>query len=325
MNHALKLVITSTLATAVACASAQQLSTGHGVSLDDGRMAVLAPPPLKANDELQMAHLQLISLPALIAFNHGTSGRYGPYPLTNNTKVGNTAVPYLMQLCNANQSFTLAAMHSTNTLYGPFSVTNGTLVELPNELLIVVRPQPQLKVEITLPERIKQLPLIGVAPKTPNLLRELYELQAKMVALANRVDLETSDVVMQGVPRVHSRVTGSTFSPVIAPSQRDKQNTINGAEMSAVRYLESLFQRHFRVKSQAADGALRYWFSMPAGDYIFCAMQKYRDGNTRGMNPTHTAIWWSEFTFDGEHPMTLSLNRENSVPWREIFTLERAP
>lgn len=304
---------------------AQTFDTGRGSGTfsDTPAPIILAPAPVRAGETLAMARLPLSEEPPQIGFSYGTSGRYGPYPLTDNTPVGHTHSPYILRLFDVGQHFTLQAPHATNTVYGPFPATNGAPVVLGQAVMTVLRFPPHLEVSLTHPARINQLPLIGIAPYTPALQRELVLLRAKYLALANRVDAETADVAFQGVPRVTSRRTGNIRSPVVSPSQRDKQNTVKGAELSAILFLETLFQRAFRIRSQSAAGSSLYQFGMPPGDYLFCAMQKVRDPQATGVTASATVIWWTAFTFDGEHPLTLALTAENAITWREVFTFER--
>lgn len=321
MQPALKVVLSALLSVSLSTTLAQQISADRGIGLNEGYRTAQAPPPLQAGEELLMAELPVTTLPPTVYFNHGTAGHYGPYPFITNTRIGSEKTPYLLQVQPDTSYFSLVDQQGDNTRFGPFPGTNGVVVRLPTEVLVLLRPAARLKVSINHPDRINQLPLIGLAPQTPALLRELYALRAKYIALANRVDLDTADVVLEGVPRIHHRATGSTFSPVIATSQRDKENTLRGAEQTAVRYLETLFQNHFRIRSQVADGPQNYLFGMPKGEYIFCAMQKFRTPQTRGTALTQTAIWWTTLTFDGAHQLELHLTEQNAIHWRTIFTL----
>jgi hypothetical protein len=271
-----------------------------------------------------MARLPVAVNPPLFYLNYGTAGRYGPYPLADNTPVGDKRSPHILRLFDAGRHFTLHAPHATNTVYGPFPATNGAAVALGGGSLSLRLVPPELAVSLNHPGRINQLPLIGVAPWTPALQKELYLLRAKYMALVDRVDAETSSVVFQGVPRIHSRRSGDIVSPVVGVSQRDKQNAVKGAELSAVRFLETLFGQAFRIRSQAFTDGDTYRFGMPPGDYIFCAMQKVKDPAAKGPAPSLTAIWWTAFTFDGERPLALALTAENAITWREIFKFSRA-
>jgi hypothetical protein len=270
-----------------------------------------------------MATLPMAVHPPLLSFTYGTTGRYGPYPLGDNTRGGNPQTPYTLRLVDVGRHFTLQAPGGSNTVYGPFPATNGAPVLLGGALMTVVRSPPPLDVSISHPGRIAQLPLIGIAPDTPAVRRELYLLRAKYQALADRVAIDTSDVALEGVPRIRTRRTGNTtVSPVVSVSRRDKQNVIKGAELTAIRFLETLFQQQFRIRSQSASGPTAYRFGMPPGDYIFCALQKVKDPEAQGAAASLTAVWWTPFTFDGDHPLSLSLTAENAITWREIFVFE---
>jgi hypothetical protein len=315
----------TTLCCAALAAASQTLSTGRGdLTVNDSNEAVvLAPPPLRAGTALEMATLPIAVNPPQFCLNYGTSGRYGPYPLANDTPVGNRQAPYTLRLFDVGRHFTLQAPHDTNTVYGPFPATNGAAVTLGRETMTLLRFPPQLAVSLNHPGKINQRPLIGVAPYTPALERELHVLRAKYVALANRMDEDTADIRLQSVPRIHSRSSGNVLSPVIGISQRDKQNAARSAELSAVRFLETLFGQAFRIRSQSITDGNTYQFGMPPGDYIFCALQKIRDPRATGVSGSLTAVWWTPFAFDGEHPRALALTAENAITWRELFTLTR--
>lgn len=307
-------------------AAAQTIATQHGgVTFDSAPEApvVLAPPPVRATGDLVMATLPVAREPIRFYLTFGTVGRYGPYTLSHNARIGPPHATYLLGLVDQGRRFTLTAPHATNTVYGPFATTDGTSVRLGQAEMTFVRIAPVLTVALTHPDRINQLPLIGIAPDSPALERELYMLRAKYASLANRVDAETADVHFHGMPRVTRRRSGTIVSPTISPSQRDKQNATRGAELSAVRFLETLMQQHFRIRSQAMSGALRWQFAMPPGNYIFCAMQKVKDPQATGGAGLSTAIWWTPFAFDGEYPLALTLTAENAIIWRDVFVLER--
>ena len=305
--------------------TAQTLTTGQGgIGLsDDGHAVVLAPPPVHVGEELTMAELPLSMSPPQFFLNVGTSGRYGPYALADNTPVGNAKAPYTLRMFDYGKHFTLHPPHTTNVIYGPFPATNGTLITLGSEIMTLVRFAPELRVTLSHPDKINQVPLIGIAPFNNDLLKELYGLRAKYVGLANRVDVETSDVEFQGVPRVHYSNSRRSSSPVVSTSHRDKQNARKGAELSAVRFLETLFGKFFRIRPQAITSGNTYHFGMPPGDYVFCALQKVKDPHSQGVTGSASAVWWTTFHFDGEHPFDLSLSADNTITWREIFVLDK--
>ncbi len=306
-------------------AAAQTLTSGKGgIGLSDsGAPVVLAPPPIQVGQELEMAELPLSVSPPQFYLNYGTRGRYGPYELADNTLVGDKRSPYTLRMFDYGKHFTLQAARNTNTVYGPFPATNGAAVALGNDVMTVVRFPPKLLVSLRHPGKINQSPLIGIAPLDNALRKELYALRAKYVGLANRVDAETADVELQGVPRVYSRRTGNSVSPVVSISRRDKQNVIKGAELSAIKFLETLFGQAFRIRQQAVTEGSTYHFGMAPGDYVFCALQKVKDPQAQGVTGSATAVWWTAFRFDGEQPLTLSLSAENAITWREIFTLDK--
>ncbi|HRR32538.1 MAG TPA: hypothetical protein P5026_00410 [Kiritimatiellia bacterium] len=311
---------------AAGMALAQSITTQRGgVTFDTAAEApvVLAPPPVRADGDLVMASLPVTREPIRFYLTFGTGGRYGPYPLAHHARIGPPNAPYLLNLVGPGRGFTLTAPDTPHTVYGPFAATNGAPVRLGQTEMTFERIAPVLTVTLAHPDRINQLPLIGIAPDSPTLERELHILRAKYAALANRVDAETADVFFHGMPRVTRHRSGTITSPTVSPSQRDKQNAVRGAELSAVRFLETLVQQHFRIRSQAMTGPLSWQFAMPPGDYLFCAMQKIKDPQAKGVTGLATAIWWTPFTFDGEHPLALALTTDNAITWRDVFVLTR--
>lgn len=314
---------------AAVLASGQSLSVGQGGSIglsDRGESSIVkSVPSVQAGRELAMAGLPVTEAPPEFYLNYGTSMRYGPYALADNTPVGNKQAPYTLHLFDYGDHFTLRAPDGTNAVYGPFSATNGAFVKIGSALMRVVRFPPQLKVTLNHPDKTEQRPLLGIAPYTPTLMRELYALRTKYVALANRVESDTADIEFANMPTVHSRLTGNTFVPTVRTSRRDRQNAVKSAELGAVSFLETLFEQAFPIRSQAITDGSTYHFGMPPGEYVFCAMQKVRDPHAQGVAAATTAVWWTTFRFDGEHPLTLSLTAENAITWREIFTLDVKP
>ena len=321
MNAPATVVVSALLAAGLA--HSQSLVTGPGGSTENA-VIIHAPPPVTAGRELRMSELPVSVTPPEFDLNYGTSGRYGPYPLTDGARIGNPQNPYTLRMFDYGAHFTLHSGASTNLVYGPFAATNGTLVTVGPTTFTLIRFPAKLSASIRHPDKINQMPTIGIAAYTPSLAKELYGLRAKYVALANRVDTETADVEFAGVPRIHSRITGNTFTPVVKKSMRDKQNTLKSAELSAVNFLETLFNRYFSIRSQAITEGSTYHFGMPAGDYILCAFQKVKDPAAQGAAGSSTALWWTAFTFDGEHSLALTLTAENAITWRELFTLDQA-
>ncbi|HPW75610.1 MAG TPA: hypothetical protein PLJ32_06500 [Kiritimatiellia bacterium] len=309
-------------AAAVASAGAQTLGTGTGgLILSDDNRTVLAPPPVHADGELIMAELPLRVMPPRVSFLFGTSGRHGPIDLTDGSRVGNPRAPYVLRLVEGGASFTLSPESATNQVSGPFSTADRTVFTLSGAKVTLVRVPPELRVAVRHAGETGQAPKIGVSPYTPEVTKALYALRTRYVGLANRVDVETADIAFQGVPRVHSRITGNTFTPVVKRSERDKQQTLKGAERSAVTFLDSLFRQAFSLRSQAITDGCVYHFRMPPGEYLLCVMQPVRDPDARGNMGSATAIWWTAFYFDGERSLEVELNGENAITWRDLFKL----
>ena len=311
-------------AAAALSAVGQTLGTGQGgISLSDNNTVIHAPPPVSVGQELVMAGLPMEPAPPQFYLTFGTAGRYGPYALADGTRVGSQQVPYTLRMADAGRRFTLTPSGNTNAVCGPFPATNGAAVTLGNAVLTVVRIPPELRVTVNHPGKINQMPLIGVAPYNSAVLKELYGLRTKYVGLANRVGYESADVEIADAPRIHSRVTGNTFSPVIKKSARDIQNTRKGAERSAVTFLETLFGQAFHIRPQAITDGSTFHFRMPPGDYLLCVLQKVKDSEAQGQGiaGSVTAVWWTAFQFDGERPLSATLTPDNAITWREIFTL----
>lgn len=301
---------------------AQSLDIGHGRGGVSGRNAVaLSPGQPDAGGDLRMADLPVFMRPPSFYLNFGTSGRRGPYELADNALVGSEHAPYRLRLSQNGQQFNLVSDKDPSAAHGPFAVTNGAKVTLGQTVMTVVRVPARLEVALRHADKINQVPLIGIAACDRNLTGELHALRGKFAALAARVDAETAGVVFQGVPRVRSRAAGGNFSPVVQVSQRDKQNARKGAELSAVNFLETLFRRHFRIRSQAITDGSVYHFGMPPGDYVLCAMQKVKDAQAQGLAGSSTALWWTAFSFDGERPLSIILSEKNAIGWRDVFGL----
>ena len=287
MNHA-RIWLLCCLGCPALHLAAQSLGVQRGgVTFDTAPEApvVLAPPPVRADGDLLMAALPVVREPIRFHLTFGTGGRYGPYPLAHHARIGPPHAAYLLNLVDQARGFTLTAPHATNTVHGPFAVTNGAPVRLGQAEMTFARVAPVLTVTLAHPDRINQLPLIGIAPDSPALERDLHVLRTKYAALANRVDAETADVFFHGVPRVTTRRSGTLVSPTVSPSQRDKQNAARGAELSAV--------------------------------------QKVKDPRATGVSGLATVIWWTPFAFDGEHPLALTLTADNAIIWRDVFVLAR--
>lgn len=323
MRSLSRIAVLKICAAAAAGAGAQTVGTGAGGSiLSDDNRTVLAPPPLRADGELVMAGLPLRVMPPRVSFLFGTSGRHGPFDFADGARVGNPQAPYVLRLLDGGARFTLSPESVTNRVSGPFSAADRTVFTLAGAEVTLVREPPELRVSVRHAGQTGRAPQLGVAPYTPEVTKALYALRTRYVGLANRVDAETADVAFQGMPRVHSRITGNTFTPVVKRSERDKRQTLKGAERSAVTFLDSLFRQVFTIRSQAITEGNVYHFRMPPGEYLLCVTQPVRDPDARGgVVGSATAVWWTAFRFDGERPVEADLNGENAITWRGIFGL----
>ena len=306
--------------------SAQSMNMGpNGAQMSDNGPVKLAPEPIQVGQELAMNGLAVTQNPTTFFLNFGTIGRSGPFALADGASVGSKQNPYTLHMVDHGLRFTLHSAADTNAAFGPFTATNGAPVILGKSLMTVVRFPPKLLVSINHPNRISQVPSIGIAPYNRALLQELYDLRAKYLALANRVNYDTASAKLEGAPRIHSNITGNSFTPVVKTSSRDKQNATKGAELSAMVFLEKLFTQCFLIHSQAITDGSTYHFQMQPGDYVLCATQRVKDPSAASQAGSVTAVWWTAFHFDGEHPLSLALTAENAITWREIFTIDKKP
>lgn len=307
---------------AVLVARAQSLDIGRGRGGVSGRSAVvLSPQHSDLSQKMVMANLPVSIRPPVFYLNFGTNGRHGPYELADNTLVGNAQSPFRLRLSEGGSQFDLVSEKKAGVAHGPFAVTNGAKVTIGQTVMTVVRIPARLEVSLRHAAKINQMPMIGIAAYDQKLAAELQVLRGKFAALAARLDADTSDMVLQGVPRIRSRATGGNFSPVVQVSKRDKQNAHRGAELSAVNFMETLFRQYFRIRSQAITEGSVHHFGMPPGDYVLCAMQKIKQAPEQGAGASATAVWWTTFSFDGERPLSIILNEENAITWREVFVL----
>ena len=303
--------------------AAQSLSISPGgTQLSDNGLEVLAPDPVRVGQELLMHELPVTQTPPTFYLNFGTSGRAGPFELADGATVGSKQSPYTLRMVDHGLRFTLQSTAGTQAALGPFTATNGAPVLIGTTAMTVVRLPPKLSVSISHPNRIAQSPAIGIAPYDHALIQGLYELRAKYAALVDRANYDTASAKLDGVPRIHSNITGNSFTPVVKTSTRDKQNANKGAELSALTFLDKLFEQHFRIRSQAITDGLTYHFQMPPGDYVLCVMQRVKDPNAASLAGSVTAVWWTAIHADGAHPLSLALTAENAITWREIFQLK---
>lgn len=305
-------------------ATAQSLFIGpDGAHVDEDRAVVLAPAPVQAGQALAMHELPVSGGPATFVLNYGTNGRAGPFELTDGTEIGSKQSPYTLRFVDHGMRFTLQSP-ATNAAFGPFTATNGAPVVLANRTpMTFMRVPPELVVTLNHPDRIAQRPSIGLAPFTPALRQALYDLRARFVGIANRYDYDTSDIALVGVPRIRNNITGNTYEPTVKRSDRDKESAAKSAEQTAILFLDKLFTQAFTIRSQAITDDLTFHFRLPAGDYVFCAMQRIREPGSRSIVGSATAVWWTALHADGERPLSLSLTADNAIDWRDVFTLTR--
>ena len=298
----------------------QSLSTGSGgMQLSDSGVQVLSPERVRVGRELLMHTMPLTQGPPTFFLNYGTGGRAGPFELTDGAAVGSKQHPFTLRMVDHGLRFTLGS--ATNAVYGPFTATNGAPVTAGGTSATLVRFPPQLQVSITHASRAAQSPVIGIAPYDAALAQSLYELRAKYAALVDRVSVDTASVRFKNMPTVHSGANGDTFTPVVKTSTRDKQNAEKGAALSAMTFLDKVFEQSFRIRSQAVADGDTYRFQMPPGTYVLCAQQRIKSPAATATTGSPTAVWWTIFQFDGEHPLSLTLTAENAITWREIFAL----
>lgn len=313
-------------ATAPLIAASQSMNLGPGGGIQGGgpEIVVHAPESIQVGHELEMNAMIPQQSPPLFFLNFGTDGHTGPFAFADGAAVGSKQAPFTLRMVDQGMRFTLHGAANTNAAYGPFTATNGAPVQLGNTLMTFVRVAPEVTVSLSHPGRIAQTPMIGIAPLTPRTTQSLYDLRAKYVALANRVDADTADVEFKGVPRIRSGITGNTFTPVVKTSGRDKQNAYKGAELSGIGFLEKAFGQCFSIRSNAITEGLTFHFRLPAaGDYVLCATQRVKDPAAISSVGMNTVVWWTAFHFDGERALAFSLTADNAITWREIFKLDK--
>ncbi len=303
-------------------AAAQSISGIGGMSVSDDRVRRHSvPDPVAASGELRMRSLQITVSPPKMYLNVGTDRRFGPYALSDGTEIGVAQPPYKLTAVR-NGSFSV--LGPDQTVYGPFSSADGTAITIGRQSAVVLRPTVDLAVRLEWNGMKRQKPVIGIAVANQPLYQALYELRDHFATVINRVNYETADREIQGMPRrIHYPNGRNNAGNVVSVSKRDKENSEWQAERSCINAVERLFNQRFHIKSYALTDRFTSHFRMPAGRYLLCAMQRYSDPKQSStFAGSKTAIWWTEFTFDGQSGLSLDLTPENAISWREIFPFQ---
>lgn len=294
-----------------------------GMSLGQPDVVIHAPPPVRLGQELRLNAFRLEVKPVDFVLNYGTRGRLGPYPLVNGTKIGNEKAPYTLHLDSDAKEFKLQASQDEK-MYGPFSTSNRSAFVIGSTPMMLLRMPPKVSVTLNHPNRIGQMPTVGIAPLTPKSVQALYDLRAKVAGIVNRVNMDQSDRELVGVPRVHNSLTGNTFKPIVSISDRDKQNAERSGELSSIAFLEKFFSQHCTIRSQAITDKLTYHLGVQLpGDYLLLVMQKVKPpASAPKGSASPMAIWWTTFSFDGASSFSGTLTPENAATWKNAFEFE---
>jgi len=285
-------------------------------------MVIHAPPPVKFGTELRLNAFKMEITPTAFYLNVGTQYRFGPYPMVTGTVISNRMLNCTFQL-DPDQKF-FKFQDKKGALVGPFSTSNRTAFVVGNQQMMFLQATPKITVTLNHPERIGQMPTIGIAPLTTQSVQALYDLRAKVAGIVNRVNTDKADREIVGVPRVYNPMTGNTRKPILSVSDRDKQNADRSGEVSTIAFLEKFYAQHCTVRSQAMSGQQNYQFSVQLpGDYLLLVMQKVKaPSNTAKGQGSPTAIWWTTFTFDGHSSFSTTLTPENATFWKNAFLFE---
>ena len=311
------LLFCGVLAFSMYCAYAQY----GGMSLGQSDVLIHAPPPVRLGKELRLNAFRLDVKPLEFYLNQGTRVRLGPYPLANGVKIGDEKAPYTLHLNADGLEFKLQAKQE---MFGPFSTSNRSAFVIGNTQMMFLRAPPKVSVTINHPDRIGQMPNVGIAPLNPQSVQALYDLRAKIGGIVNRVNMDKSDRELVGVPTVHNSFTGNTFKPIVSVSDRDKQNAERSGEVSSISFLEKFFTQYCTIRSQAITDKLTYHLGLQLpGDYLLIVMQKVKPpaNAAKGLG-SPTAIWWTTFSFDGQSFFSGTLTPENATTWKNAFLFE---
>lgn len=294
-----------------------------GMGLGQPDVIIHAPPPVRLGKELRLNAFRLDMKPPEFCLNQGTRVRLGPYPLVNGAKIGDEQAPYTLHLSADGMEFKLQAKREEK-MFGPFSTSNRSDFVIGNTPMMFLRLPPKVSVTINHPNRIGQMPTVGIAPLNPQSVQALYDLRAKIGGIVNRVNMDMSDRELVGVPRVHNSFTGNSVKPIVSVSERDKQNAERSGEISSISFLEKFFVQYCTIRSQAITDKLTYHLGLQVpGDYLLMVMQKIKPpaNAAKGLG-SPTAIWWTTFSFDGQSFFSGTLTPENAATWKNAFEFE---
>jgi hypothetical protein len=300
------------------------LSLPSSAQISEGgpEMVIHAPPPVKYGTELRLNAFKMDIHPPSFYLNMGTQYRFGPYPMLTGTTVSNQMFNCTFHL-NADQT-QFKLQDKKGAMYGPFSTSNRTAFVLGNTQMMFLQSTPKITVTLNHPDRIGQMPTIGIAPLTQQSVQALYDLRTKIAGVVNRVNTDKADREIVGVPRIYNPITGNTSKPIIGVSDRDKQTADRSGEVSSIAFLEKFYGQYCSVRAQAMSGQQTYQLGVQLpGDYLLLVMQKVKSpANTAKGLGSPTAIWWTTFSYDGRSSFSVTLTPENATFWKNAFLFE---
>jgi hypothetical protein len=320
MTH-LKTVLSSlllaTLLTLPTFAQFGGMTTGGGADV-----VIHAPPPVKVGKELRLNAFRMEIQPPAFYLNMGTQYRFGPYPMVTGTAISNQMLNFIFHLSAEKDLFKL--QDKKGAMMGPFSNSNRTTFAIGNTQMQFLHAAPTITITLKHPDRIGQMPTIGIAPLTQQSVQALYDLRAKVAGIVNRVNVDKADREVIGVPTIHNPYTGNTSKPILVVSARDKQNADRSGEISSIAFLEKFYGQYCTVRAQAMSGQQTYQLGVQVpGDYLLLVLQKVKPpANAAKGSASPTAIWWTTFTFDGRSSFTGTLAPENATFWKNAFLFE---
>ena len=285
-------------------------------------MVIHAPPPVRLGTELRLNAFTMEHQAPAFYLNMGTRYRLGPFLFLNGTQITNELLTCTFHLSEEKDLFKL--QDKKGVMAGPFSTSNRTAFVLGNTHMVFIHATPTITVTLKHPDRIGQMPTVGIAPLTQQSVQALYDLRAKIAGIVNRVNVDKADRELVGVPRIHNPYTGNTSKPILSVSDRDKQNADRSGEISSIAFLEKFYAQHCTIRAQAMSNQQTYQLGVQLpGDYILLVLQKVKPAaNAPKGSGSPTAIWWTTFTFDGRSSFTGTLTTENATYWKNAFLFE---
>jgi hypothetical protein len=262
----------------------------------------------------EMAFLHGTAAPAGFMLRHAGGDIFGPFEYRDGARVGSDAFACLLRPRDAG-SFELEDPRD-GARQGPLAYRDGTVVTFGTNRFTVLR----------LPSRIagscrhagaRAAPVVALAPWRETLLRPLLALRENLLALEQRVEIETAPVVLEGVPTIRGP-RGHRRDNVIARSKRDVEAGLHAADVGAGGHIERFMRDHMTKLQVAADGA----FASPPlapGTYLLCAMTRLPASGGSARTSARPAIWWTLAAVGPHEIVSYTLTAENAIDWRAVF------